>query len=711
MNHYLNKAKDNVKRIWIEVFWKNPHHLWALKTTVSVALLLIPTVLIFNNYFIGSSLTLGAVAMASTETDMNARGRLKSAGITLLLFFITSSVVGLLTSYSIIFGAVLGIMIFALTLMAGVNTRLQGISFGTLLFITYAMLALRPSIEWYYQPVLYVLGAAFYTIISITLLYIKPYRLLRGELSTGFSYLAKYMELKSQLFPSKPEEQERILNKLAQQNMRLAQQVEVCKNGLQWFFAESNPKVYSELNVYYRKWFKLQELQERATSSQISYDILSKEIENKNLIEGFGQLMHELAKAIDEYADSLLINEPYIQLFSLEWTSKTVRRLLDIDKESTQNYTTLSSLLDTLVGIEESLQQDDNKKQQDNKANLSFRESKSYPISSFLTPYHPRFRFATRMTLCLIIGYIIMHVFNIEKGTWILMTSLIVCQQTYSAMRQRLFSRIVGTLLGVFTGAFLGLLLPNVLGQLLMLLGTIYGIYYFLKRNYIAAVIFITIYVYATFNLLSGDGEAYMLPRVMDTFIGGFLAYVVVRFIWPDWQYNRIPSLLSVAIERNRTYFDAVCSNSISPSDYITSRRAAYNADNDLTATWKDMRLEPKNREEYHNKVFRLTYLNHTLLSYIAALGIYNKDVSKDLNDNEKTLCNYVNQILEITQNIVSQDDNDDAQNNKSKEIEQKMDAITSSSINQRILLTQNIARISKELLSEAQGLNEHLTN
>src|SRR5690554_3495171 len=140
MTYYLNLIKNTVKKIWLNIFWKNPPHLWALKVTVSFAFLLILAEILFDNSFIATTLALGVVAMALGETDVHPRGRLKSSGITLLLFLLTSSIVGLLSPYPIVFGVVLGVMVFSLTLLAGVSSRLQGITFGTLLIITYTML-------------------------------------------------------------------------------------------------------------------------------------------------------------------------------------------------------------------------------------------------------------------------------------------------------------------------------------------------------------------------------------------------------------------------------------------------------------------------------------------------------------------------------------------------------------------------------------------
>ena len=221
MTQYLNLIKDTSRKIWLNVFWKNPPHLWALKVTVSIAFLLVLSEIIFDNSFIATTLALGVVAMALGETDVHPRGRLKSAAITLLLFLLTSSIVGLLTPYPIAFGIVLGVMVFSLTLLAGISSRLQGITFGTLLIITYTMLGAATSAQWYLQPLLYGVGASIYSTISILLLYHRPLRLLREQLSSGFTYLAKYIEVKAGLFPSVPNEQENLRNQLAQHNIQL----------------------------------------------------------------------------------------------------------------------------------------------------------------------------------------------------------------------------------------------------------------------------------------------------------------------------------------------------------------------------------------------------------------------------------------------------------------------------------------------------------
>ena len=711
MTYYLNLIKDTVRKVWLNVFWKSPPHLWALKVTVSIAFLLILAETMFDNSFIATTLALGVVAMALGETDVHPRGRLKSSGITLLLFLITSSIVGLLYPYPLIFGVALGVMIFSLTLLAGINSRLQGITFGTLLIITYTMLGVDSGQPWFYQPLLYVIGASIYSIVSVLLLYYRPLRLLREQLSSGFTYLAEYIDVKAELFPSVPHEQEELRNRLAQQSIRLAQQIEVCKKDLYSYSSESDKEMRAVVDTYYRKWFLLQELQERATSSHEQYDILSGQVKNADLIEGFGQLMHQIAGAMHLFAESLLTSEAYKHPISLVWTVTALKNMLHAEKETDEaHYSTLSLLMNNLSGLEQSLRNQEKAERQIEVSDFNARRPERQPLSAILTPQHPRFRFAVRLTLCMVLGYGIMHFFHIEKGAWILLTSLIVVQQTYSATRQRLFHRIFGTLMGVVLGVGLAQLLPTLTGQIVLLLGTIYAFFFWLKRNYTIAAIFITIYVLAAFNLLAGVGVAVMLPRIIDTLIGGFLAYFVVRFIWPDWQYKQLPVLLHTAIAKNKRYFQSIYDTSISESHYLHNRRTAHNADNALTSAWKDMRLEPKSKRHYQQKAFRLTDLNHALLSYISAFGVHNHKTKDPLNEEELRFCCFVNHILLFVEEAMSHHVEEipfDQHIAQANEWEREIAHVKSDTDNQRIALIHNIARVSRELLVEARGLRQ----
>ena len=704
MKHWISAIKDRSREVWINVFWKSPNHLWALKVTASIVFLVIPAELIFDDSFIGTTMALGVVAMALGETDVHPRGRMKSAGIALILFFITSSLVELLSPYPPYFVLLVCVAAFSLTLAGARNARMQGVTFGTLLIFVYTMLGVGNAEAWFHQPILYTIGASAYSVASILLLRNRPYRLIKEQLARGFHYLAEYTHLKANLFPSDPQSQVPIRNKLAQKTIELAQQVETCKNKLYSYSAESGPDAQVMVDSYYGKWFLLQEMQERAISSHEKYDLLAREVSSTVLLEGFGQLMWEIGQAMHQYADSLLTDQPYKHPLSLEWTLSAVQKMLE-EQKGQPHYITLSLLMRNLTGLEGNLREGSTAGKQIDMSVFTIRKPERVPLSALLTPDHSRFRFAVRLTLTWLLGYGVMQLFHFEKGAWILLTSLIVFQQTYSATRMRLFHRVFGTLLGVVLGVTLAHLLPTLEGQILLLFTSIYLFFYWLKKNYVVAAIFITTYVLASFNILSNQGIAVMLPRIIDTLIGGALAFLVVRFVWTDWQYKQLPGLLLRAVSQNKRYFESIYGRAVTEEAYLHNRRAAYNADNALASSWKGMRLEPKRMRQYEDRAFNLTNLNHALLSYISAFGVHRY---ADLSDKEQAFCHEVSDVLGYVSKLLT-DSADETQVTYHLQMancwEENMEKLRTDAENQRVRLIYNIAHASRQLLVEANEM------
>ena len=382
--------------------------------------------------------------------------------------------------------------------------------------------------------------------------------------------------------------------------------------------------------------------------------------------------------------------------------------MLENEKDDS-HYPTLSLLMRNLSIIDRSLENHEKALADLDISYFNTSKTENKSLKTLLSFSHHRFRFAVRITVCFLLGYGAMYLFAFPKGAWILMTSLLVCQQTYSATRLRLEHRVLGTLFGVILGILLAQLLPTLWGQILMLLGAIYAFFYWLKEKYAYAAVFITVFVMAAFNLQDNQGMSVMLPRIVDTIIGGGLAYLVVRYLWPDWQYRKLPELLHAAVAKNKRYFESIYNKSVPDPEYQHNRRAAHNADNALTSAWKGMRLEPKRKRQYRQKAYNLTYLNHTLLSYISAFGVHKSSIR--LSEKELEYCVKTGLVLESVCQLLT--NADDAHNLEQflKQANQWEDEIylarKQPDAQRHLLLIHNIARVSCHLLAEARGVEK----
>ena len=240
------------------------------------------------------------------------------------------------------------------------------------------------------------------------------------------------------------------------------------------------------------------------------------------------------------------------------------------------------------------------------------------------------FRHAVRLSTVLFIGYIFVQVTNISYGYWILLTALFVSQPNFNATKRRLYLRIIGTLVGIILGYAILYFVPSVEGQLLLLI--LSGVLFFELRSkqYAQATAFITILALINFNL-DGMGFAAAMPRMIDTLIGCALAWFGVSFIFPDWKFRRLPRTISRSIQAQCDYLAEVVeqykSGRNNGLNYRVVRRAAHNTDAEVASLISTLATEPDTDPTQKALAFEFLCLNHTFISYIAALGAHREKI------------------------------------------------------------------------------------
>ncbi len=610
-------------QFFVREFWRHPRRLTALKVVIAMFILVTPFMIADLPYF-AVTLALGTVAGALAETNDHPKGRLKALATTIISFAITTISVSLLKPYPILFGIGFISSTIIFVVIGGISERYRGISYGAILIGIYAMLGYEPEYDWYVQPLLLCSGALFYGIISIALLSRKPMRHLDEQLSLGFTALSKYLKVKSKLFSINENQRTEATNNLAIINIEVVNALEKCKEVINIYSEEV--KDQKVLLPYLQRFMLLQSLHERAASSHENYETLHEKIEYKELLEGFAELFLQLSHACKLVAEHMLTGQVYNHPVSLGWIVNALE--FEIEKIPEKDQQLVVLLLHNLSRSHESLKNLYRPEKSTSIPRLGKdKRSIKERITDQLHFNHPRMRYALRLSFCFIIGYLLNYFFFPEKGEWIMLTSLFVNQPTYRETRQRLFERVLGTISGVVVGIGIIQIIPTHGGQMLMMLLSGYFFFLYRQSNYSFAVVFITTYVLFGNNLSANRGIEVLLPRVIDTIIGALLAFAAVRILWPNWQYKRIPTLISDALSKNANYFNTILNEINNPDkgkddyEYRLARRLAHKADNELTLAWRSMRVEPQKKRKSMDHAFTLTYLNHALLSYLSSLG------------------------------------------------------------------------------------------
>ncbi|EPR0414729.1 YccS family putative transporter [Enterobacter hormaechei] len=588
-------------------------------------------------------LTLGVVAGALADLDDRLAGRLRNLVITLVCFFIASASVELLFPWPWLFALGLTVSTSGFILLGGLGQRYATIAFGALLIAIYTMLGVSLYEQWYQQPVLLLLGAIWYNLLTLTGHLIFPVRALQDNIARSYEQLAHYLELKSRLFdPDIEEDSQAPLYDLALANGQLVATLNQTKASLLTRLRGDRGQRGTRRTLHY--YFVAQDIHERASSSHVQYADLREKFRYSDVMFRFQRLLSMQFQACQQLARSILLRTPYQHDPRFERAFSHLDAALDrvqASGTSPEQFKALGFLLNNLRAIDAQLATIESEQAMAMPGNDADNQLADDSLNGFsdmwlrlsrhFTPESALFRHAVRMSLVLCVGYAFIQITGLHHGYWILLTSLFVCQPNYNATRHRLSLRIVGTLVGVAIGLPVLYFVPSVEGQLILIVIT--GVLFFAFRNvqYAHATMFITLLVLLCFNLL-GEGFEVALPRVIDTLIGCAIAWAAVSFIWPDWRFRNLPRVSDRAMNANCRYLDAILEQYHQGRDnrlaYRIARRDAHNTDAELASVVSNMSTEPRATAEIRETAFRLLCLNHTFTSYISTLGAHREKLT-----------------------------------------------------------------------------------
>lgn len=604
--------------------------------------------------------TLGVVAAALTDLDDRLSGRLRNIFITLLCFFIASVSIEILFPYPWLFAIGLLISSFCFTMLGAIGQRYATISFGALLIAIYTMLGVTLYDTWYQQPLLLLAGAVWYSLIALLSHALRPVRPVQENLANCYELLARYLDAKSAFFdPDEADRYDELQIQVALSNGALVSSLNQTKLSLlSRLKGDRGQRSTRRLLRYY---FVAQDIHERASSAHNQYHALAKRFRHSDVLFRFQRLLLLQAKACRQLAKSIISGDDYNHDFRFERAFNLLNASLERHQpqqaEDKRLLASLNFVLRNLQAIDWQLSHIESEQiiglPQDNTLaddGLHGIRDIWTRIRNQLTPGSALFRHAVRMSLVLCAGYACIMAFNMERGYWILLTSLFVCQPNYSATRLRLRQRVLGTLAGIIAGLPLLYLIPSQEGQLVLIV--VLGVLFFAFRTvqYGYATAFITMLVLFCFNLM-GAGFDIAIPRVTDTLIGCGIAWLAVTFVWPDWRYRRLPLVIRRAIDSNTSYLSEVIAQYQQGKDdslsYRIARRAAHNADAELASVISNMSSEPLRSRRILEEGFRLLCLNHAMLGYISALGAHRHKLPD--NAESRTL------LKEVSQHILHQ--------------------------------------------------------
>jgi uncharacterized membrane protein YccC len=253
-----------------------------------------------------------------------------------------------------------------------------------------------------------------------------------------------------------------------------------------------------------------------------------------------------------------------------------------------------------------------------------------------LTLHSNNFRYATRLTVAIVIGSGVSIFFEVSHTYWVLLTIVTILKPVYNVTRRRNIQRVAGTLGGVLLASVILFFVSNSMALLILLIGCMLMAYSFLRINYLGFVIFLTTYIIITFHFLNPDEFRNLIgERLIDTFIGSIIAALAARFIFPVWEHENIKKDMLEVIDSNRQYLRVSCQQFTQPvtdnNGYNTARSAAVVALTNLSDHFQQMLAEPGGGKRTSH-VHQFVIASHALTSRISALSPNDlKNISPDV--------------------------------------------------------------------------------
>ena len=173
-------------------------------------------------------------------------------------------------------------------------------------------------------------------------------------------------------------------------------------------------------------------------------------------------------------------------------------------------------------------------------------------LKNYLSLKSPALRNAARISVMLSVASLMGNALHLPKPYWILMTVLFVTQNGYGATRVRIVHRAAGTLAGLtIAGLTLHFHVPESYTLSGMLLITLLS-YLIIRKHYGWAMVGFTVTAVYTLQLLTLNGEQFIIARLIDTLIGCLIAFGGMVWLWPQWQSGLLKKNAHDALEADQ---------------------------------------------------------------------------------------------------------------------------------------------------------------
>lgn len=621
----------SVRQKEVQSFFNSQGFSDGLRSTIAI---LIPALIgLYTKHFeIGITISLGAMLVSLTDSP----GPLlhKRNGMLFCTFFVF--VIALITSAARVNILALGLEIlfvsFFFSMFTVYGNRAIGVGNAAILVMILTMDDPVSQPQIISHAFLITFGCIFYTILSILLYKLQPYRFAQRALGDCTREMAEYLSIKSDFYDpatALPDDYKRLV---AQQIIVHEKQDAVRE------LLFKTRQIVNENTIAGRKlmftFIEAVDLFEHITAISYDYSILREQFAGTGILEKVSDLIKRMSNELDNIGLAIQANSSFTS--SINYDQEIVALRGHINELESKGYhihvlkRVLVNMRRLFNGLNSLSLYFQNVDLQSNKLDpshfISHQSLSPKVLFDNLTFKSGVFKHALRVSIACIVAFTLTKLLAYgHHSYWVLLTVAFILKPAFSLTKQRNVERIIGTVVGGCIGLLIIVFIPNKTVQFVFMVLFMLGTYSFMRVRYLVMVICTTPYIIILFNFLGVPFLQVAGERIIDTLVGCIIAFTASYVLFPHWEVLQQKEHIRNMLLANLHYFSnvlhALAGHKPSELEYKLSRKEVYVASANLSAAFQRMLSEPKNRQSNEKQLQQFVVLSHILFSNIATLG------------------------------------------------------------------------------------------
>lgn len=598
--------------------------------------ILLPSLVLaqFDQLQTGMAMSLGALNVSLSDAPGPVMHRRNGMASSAVISFLVTLITGFARMNPYTLGIEILVFSFFFSMFAIYGNRATSVGTAALLIMILMIERPMDTAGVFRESGLVLSGSIWYSLISLLMSRLRPYRLAQQSLGQCIHQIAKLMAIKADFYDMSTQLDDNYRRLLAQQVV-----VSEKQDAVREVLFKSRRIVTESTRtgrLLLLTFVDVIDLYEQIIAMYYDYSDIRGRFGKSGVLNQFSRSIRRLSVELDHIGLAIQLPVPFHKPVDINPRLDELKRSIDALGDQDGSTLVLKKVLVSLRGVSQRLTTLQKNLALPNSSPINreeieygrFVSHQDISLESFrnnLTLDSSVFRHSIRVSIAMIIGFMITRLLPYgHHSYWVLLTISVILKPAFSLTKQRNVERIIGTLAGGIVGVLILTFIPDKNVRFGFLVLFMLSAYSAQRVNYIVMVISLTPFVLILFSFLGVSYVGAAEERFFDTLLGGFIAFVASYLLFPRWESDQLTKPMQDVLKANVQYvqllLDSLSGRFIDLVDYKLARKDVYVTSANLSAAFDRMLSEPKHKQRHEKVIYEFVVLNHILSANIATI-------------------------------------------------------------------------------------------